>query len=109
MTGCAAHTQRGRAVLVPVLAIGALIAVLVCIGIGTVHFTPGEVVRALFFDDDSTARLLIWNLRFPRVICCTMVGICLSLSGCILQGVMRNTMASPSTIGVTGAPAWPAT
>ena len=30
------------------------------------------------------------------------MGVCLSLSGCILQGVMRNTMASPSTIGVTG-------
>lgn len=30
-----------------------------------------------------------------------MVGICLALSGCILQGVMRNHLASPSTIGVT--------
>lgn len=30
-----------------------------------------------------------------------MVGVCLSLAGCILQGVMRNHLASPSTIGVT--------
>lgn len=102
MKECAARTRRGKAALIAGLALGALASVLVCVGIGTVPFTPGEVVRALFVDDDSTARLLIWHMRLPRVLCGALVGICLSLAGCILQGVMRNTMASPSTIGVTG-------
>ena len=79
-----------------------ILSVFVCTGIGSVEFSVSEVARALFVEDDSTARLLIWNLRFPRVLVGGLVGICLSLSGCILQGVMRNTMASPSTIGVTG-------
>jgi len=79
-----------------------LVSVFVCVGIGSVKFTLSEVVRALFCDDASTAHLLIMNLRLPRILCCCTVGICLSLSGCILQSVMRNTMASPSTIGVTG-------
>ena len=72
-----------------------------CVGIGSVAFTPSEVLNALFVDDGSTARLLVWELRFPRVLCSGLVGVCLALSGCILQGVMRNTMASPSTVGVT--------
>lgn len=77
------------------------ISVLVCVGIGTVEFSIAEVWRALWLDDDSSSRLLIWNLRFPRILTGGLVGVCLSLSGCILQGVMRNAMASPSTIGVT--------
>lgn len=76
-------------------------AVLVGIGVGSVRFSMGETLQALWTRDDSTARLLIWNLRLPRVLTGGLVGICLSLSGCILQGVMRNTLASPSTVGVT--------
>lgn len=72
-----------------------------CTGIGTVDFSISDILHALFRDGDTPAHLIIWELRFPRLLCCGLVGICLSLSGCILQGVMRNTMASPSTIGVT--------
>ena len=48
------------------------------------RWDPAEVLRALTVDYDSTARLLIWNLRFPRMLTGGLVGICLSLSGCIL-------------------------
>lgn len=91
-----------RTVVIVAFAITGIVSLFVCTGIGTVRFSVGDVLRALFVDDDSMARLLIWNLRFPRVLIGGLVGICLSLAGCILQGVMRNTMASPSTIGVTG-------
>lgn len=91
-----------RTAVILAFAIISVVSLFICTGIGTVRFSVGEVLRALFVDDDSMARLLIWNLRFPRVLIGGLVGICLSLSGCILQGVMRNTMASPSTIGVTG-------
>lgn len=91
-----------RGIVITVLAVTCVLSLFVCTGIGTVKFSIGEVARALFVNDDSTARLLIWNLRFPRVLTGGLVGICLSLAGCILQGVMRNTLASPSTIGVTG-------
>lgn len=91
----------GKFVILAVLAVLAVMSVLICVGIGTVSFSLSEVWRALFVADDSTARLLIWNIRFPRILVGGLVGVCLSLSGCILQGVMHNTMASPSTIGVT--------
>ena len=63
-------------------------------------YTLSEVLQALI-DTEAEARLIIWNVRLPRVLCGGLVGICLSLAGCILQGVMRNHLASPSTIGVT--------
>ena len=84
------------------LSVISILSVFICVGIGTIRFSIPEVAKALFVADDSAARLLVWNLRFPRILVGGLVGICLSLAGCILQGVMRNTLASPSTIGVTG-------
>ena len=97
-----ASHRRFRVVLIALFGVLCVVTALVCVGIGTIHFSLREIVRGLFVADDSTSRLLIWHLRFPRILCGGLVGVCLSLSGCILQGVMRNTMASPSTIGVTG-------
>ena len=101
-----AHASAGRKArkisLIAVFGVLSVLSVLVCTGIGSVKISIPDVAKALFVNDDSMARLLVWNLRFPRVLVGGLVGICLSLSGCILQGVMRNTMASPSTIGVTG-------
>ncbi len=100
MTGVRKHI-RGSIVITALLALS-LLAVVICVGIGTIKFSFGEVIRAIFVDDGSTARLIVWNLRFPRILTGGLVGVCLALSGCVLQGVMRNNLASPSTIGVTG-------
>ena len=80
--------------------IGILVTI-ASVGMGSMSFTMKESLRAVFVDDDSAARLIIWNVRLPRILGGGLVGICLALSGCILQGVMRNHLASPSTIGVT--------
>ncbi|MDR3318747.1 MAG: iron ABC transporter permease [Clostridiales bacterium] len=90
-----------KLVIIASLAAASFLSVVVCVGIGTVRFSFGEALKALFVDDGGMARLLVWNLRFPRILTAGLVGVCLSLSGCILQGVMRNNLASPSTIGVT--------
>ena len=89
-------------VVIAVLLALSVLSVVFCVGIGTIEFSPREVLRAIFVDDGSPSRLIIWNLRFPRILTGGLVGICLALSGCVLQGVMRNNLASPSTIGVTG-------
>lgn len=90
-----------KILVILIFGVMAVLSVFICVGIGTVSISLEEVFKALFIADDSTARLLIWNIRFPRILVGGLVGVCLSLAGCILQGVMRNTMASPSTIGVT--------
>ena len=100
MTGMKKHI-RGITVIVVLFALS-IAAIVVCVGIGTIEFTPREIIRAIFTDDGSPSRLIVWNLRLPRILTGGLVGICLALSGCVLQGVMRNNLASPSTIGVTG-------
>lgn len=94
--------KTAKIAVILIFAAASVLSVFVCTGIGSVKFSVPETAKALFVADGSMARLLIWNLRFPRVLVGGLVGVCLSLAGCILQGVMRNNMASPSTIGVTG-------
>ena len=83
-----------------ILACLCVVSTLACTAIGSVKYTIPQVARALV-DREAEAWLLVWNVRLPRILCGGLVGICLSLAGCILQGVMRNHLASPSTIGVT--------
>ncbi|EGO64527.1 FecCD family ABC transporter permease [Acetonema longum] len=44
---------------------------------------------------------IIYNIRLPRVLLGAMVGMNLALSGCVLQGIMRNPLADPGIIGVS--------
>ena len=44
---------------------------------------------------------IIWNIRMPRTIVGALVGINLSLSGAILQAIMRNPLADPHIIGIS--------
>ena len=75
------NRHRLRVVLITLFGILSVLSALICVGIGTVEFSLGDIIRALFIEDDSTSRLLIWNLRVPRILCGGLVGMCLSLSG----------------------------
>lgn len=94
------RVELWRRTVILTLAAICVAATFVCVSVGSVAYTLPEVFRA-FVDPEAEARLIIWNVRLPRVLCGGLVGVCLSLAGCILQGVMRNHLASPSTIGVT--------
>jgi len=83
------------------LVVIAIVSFLIAISSGTVDFTITESVKAIFVNDDSMQRLIVFDLRLPRVLTAGLVGIGLALSGAMLQGLMRNNMASPSIIGVT--------
>jgi len=45
--------------------------------------------------------MIIWNIRLPRVMLAFMVGASLALAGAAFQGLLRNPLADPYTIGVS--------
>jgi len=49
----------------------------------------------------STATLIVWTVRIPRVLVGVLVGINLAISGTIFQAITRNEMASPYLLGVS--------
>ena len=95
-----ARARFRKKILLLALLAGCILATVLCVAVGSVSYSPAEVWRALW-DPAAEGRIIIWYVRLPRVLCGGLVGVCLSLAGCILQGVMRNHLASPSTIGVT--------
>src|SRR3954454_11080396 len=49
--------------------------------------------------------LIFWQLRFPRTLLALLVGGGLGLSGAVLQGALRNPLADPGLLGITGTAA----
>lgn len=90
-----------NSIIILFLLILSFVSIVIGVSVGTIKFSFTEIIKGLFVNNDSVERLIIFKVRLPRVLVAGFVGICLSLSGCILQGVMKNNLASPSTIGVT--------
>jgi len=77
------------------------ISFLISVGKGSLDISLVKVFNAIFLEDNTLNHRVIWNVRLPRTLVAGLVGICLSLSGAILQGVLRNPLAAPNIIGVS--------
>lgn len=72
---------------------------------GVTNIPIGDALRALAGDGDDTTITIIRTLRGPRVALAAMVGAALAMSGAALQGVLRNSLAEPYLLGVSGGAA----
>ncbi|MCT4688853.1 FecCD family ABC transporter permease [Vallitalea sp.] len=78
-----------------------IIAFLLSNAKGSMNVSMRRILEVIINNDGSAERLVIWNIRLPRTIVAGLVGVNLALSGCILQGVMRNPLADPGIIGIS--------
>ena len=72
------------------------------VALGSVRLTPIDALHALLGNGDPTSITIVRMLRLPRVALATLLGAGLGLSGASLQGVMRNPLAEPYLLGVSG-------
>ncbi len=56
-------------------------------------------------EPDATLEVIIWQLRWPRVLLAATVGASLSLGGLVFQALLRNPLAEPYILGVSGGSA----
>jgi iron complex transport system permease protein len=56
-------------------------------------------------EQDSMLYTIIWQLRFPRVLLAALVGAALSLGGLVFQALLRNPLAEPYILGISGGSA----
>ncbi len=68
---------------------------------GSSVITMEQIVEILLHPGSDPQSQIIWNIRMPRTIVGALVGINLSLSGAILQAIMRNPLADPHIIGIS--------
>ena len=82
-----------------------VVCILVATAVGTIPLTPAELLRALGGDGDPLHVHVVRALRLPRVTLAALVGAGLGMSGGALQGSMRNALAEPYLLGVSGGAA----
>jgi len=56
-------------------------------------------------EPDSMLYTIIWQIRFPRVLLAALVGAALSLGGLVFQALLRNPLAEPYILGISGGSA----
>jgi len=56
-------------------------------------------------DPDSMMHAIIWQIRLPRVLLAALVGATLSLGGLVFQALLRNLLAEPYILGISGGSA----
>lgn len=76
--------------------------VLLALSIGSVDIPPATVIRSLLGTENGPEAFVIEVLRLPRIVMGFLVGAALGVSGLILQSVVRNPLASPDIIGISG-------
>lgn len=91
--------------LLPLLAGMALL----CMTIGSYDLSASEVIQTLFRRQASaaasTAQLVVWEIRLPRILAAVIFGIALAMSGVVYQALFRNPLVSPDILGVSSGAA----
>jgi iron complex transport system permease protein len=77
----------------------------ISLGTGVIDLPARDVMRALQGSGDPATMSIIRNLRLPRIILGALVGAGLGMSGGALQGTLRNGLAEPYLLGVSGGAA----
>lgn len=95
--------NTNRVALVGVLL--GVVLLLVAVSVGSVTLMPSDVLRALRGEGDPTMVAIVRDLRAPRAVLAALVGAGLSMSGGALQGTLRNALAEPYLLGVSGGAA----
>lgn len=71
------------------------------------QITQSDVYSALTgkAEEGGNIAYIVAQLRVPRALSAMLVGMCLAAAGCLMQGITRNRLASPSLFGVTAGAA----
>ncbi|MBS4190802.1 iron ABC transporter permease [Bacillus sp. FJAT-49705] len=95
--------------LILALIAGLLASMTFAVMVGSVGITPRIIWEVLFsklglLTETNASRaqsIIIWEIRFPRVVLAAIVGAALSISGAAIQALVRNSIADPYILGVS--------
>jgi len=101
-----------RKVLFILVGLGGLAALaLVATSVGSADLGVGSVASAiaarifpfLNLEVSSKVDVIVWDIRLPRIVLGIVAGAGLAISGAAMQGIMRNPLVSPFTVGISSA------
>jgi iron complex transport system permease protein len=92
-----------------ILILVSLILVMAALSIGVRIITPGAMVDIFLGKAGTIDYAILVKLRLPRVLLALVIGSSLAVSGTVFQSVLKNPLADPYIIGVSGGAALGAT
>lgn len=88
-----------------VLALASLAAMVLSVGTGSVSVAPGQVLAVLLGDGSNLQQTLVLELRLPRTLSAFATGGLLAVAGALMQVLLRNPLADPYVLGLSGGAA----
>lgn len=88
-----------------ILALVSLLAMVLSVGIGSVTLSPAQVARVLLGEGSELHQTLVLELRLPRTLSAFATGGLLAVAGALMQVLLRNPLADPYVLGLSGGAA----
>jgi iron complex transport system permease protein len=82
------------------LAVLIVIIFVISMNTGFMRLSPLEVLHTLLGEGSKQQKLILFDFRLPRIVISLLIGAGFAVSGSILQGLSRNALAEPSTLGI---------
>ncbi|MEG0778090.1 MAG: iron ABC transporter permease [Oscillospiraceae bacterium] len=92
---------RRKKLALAVVIMATIVVALFSVGVGSITIPINEIMTTLFGRGDERSKMVIMGIRLPRVMAAILVGAILATSGAVMQCVLRNPLASASTLGVS--------
>jgi iron complex transport system permease protein len=67
------------------------------------HLFPPLASVSIPSPDNPQAALIVFGFRFPRILLAVLTGLSLAVAGTVMQGLLRNPLVSPFTLGLSSA------
>lgn len=93
-----------------------LLIFILCIGVmaysicsGSSSMKLAKVVNCFLGNGTKQENSIVFNIRFPRIVTGALVGMLMAMSGCVMQSILRNPLASSTTLGISQGASFGAT
>lgn len=88
------------------LALLLIIISLFTVTLGSTDLSFGDIIHYIFNPDGSWESTVVWDLRLKNIFAAILAGAGLGIAGAVMQGILRNPLASPYTLGISNAAAF---
>lgn len=97
------NKKKRNTIVILAMAVAVLVVAVACLFVGSSNMSFQEALDALLGGGTNAQSRIIWRIRVPRVLAAIIAGAGLSVAGLVMQTTLSNSMASPSTLGVSNA------
>ena len=95
--------NKRNAIIIEAMIAAVILLGIGCLFVGSSNMSFSDALDALLGGGTGAQSRIIWKIRVPRVLAAIIAGGGLAVSGLIMQTTLNNSMAAPSTLGVSNA------